>query len=217
MADPDLKLKASKKTKLMNLEIDGAKQKVTVRQLWKYNWTAVSGVPAWTSKQKTTFHKKIEKAIRKSWSGKFILQVTGKSKFAKAMSGKTLTVIFDVDPVSSGAHYTVNAKKIKPGDWSGSSVEPSSQVINIDTEDMNPEQKPDAPKGMKQTVAAHEFGHAIKAANWTDEYWASHKFTKDVKSIMHSGTKLRKRHADHVVSELSKMIPDTTFKVKSIK
>jgi len=217
MADAGPALKKKKKTKLFDLEIDGVKQTVWVRQLWTYKWQAKSGMPAWDAKQKKTFHAQIEAAIRKTWSGKFVLEATGTSSFAKAMAGKTLTVYFDVDSVTSGAHYTVIANKIPVGTWSGSKVSPSKMVITIDTEDMKPEKKKGSAKGDKQTVASHEFGHAIKAAGWSDEYKAGHVNKADVRSIMNVGSKVRKRHGAHICAELSKMIPNTTFTVKSVK
>lgn len=217
MADASAALKARKKTKLFNLEIDGTKQTVWVRQFWAYKWQVASGLPPWTTKQKNTFHKQIEAAIRKTWSGKFVLEASGTSDFAQAMKGKALTVYFDVDPVTSGAHYTVIANKIPAGKWSGSKVSPSKMTIVIDTEDMKPEKKKGAPAGEKQTVASHEFGHAIKAAGWSDEYKPGHVHKKDTRSIMNVGSRVRKRHAGHICSELSKIIPNTTFSVKSIK
>jgi len=216
------KLDFKKKTKRMDFEICGAKATIVVRQYWAYTYTTKSGASAWTSKGKKKFHTEIEKIIHKAWCGKFILEVTGTSDFAKYVKGKKFTVYFDVDPKSSGAHWAVTAVKVPKGQFNGSVVNWSQQKMTLDTEDMNEVDKGGGP-GVKQSGAGHEFGHALGnskhagASGHGDEYKDTSAYKAHKKSIMHSGMTLKKRHADYLVTELNKMIPDTTFAVKSVK
>ncbi|MEX0320426.1 MAG: hypothetical protein AB3N21_20930 [Ruegeria sp.] len=222
MGDKAIDLVHKKKTKRMDFRIDGKKGQVWVRQTWNYVYVTKKKASKWTPKEKKDFHVAIEKTIRKAWNGKFVLTVKGKSEFAAHYKGKTLTVHFDVDPVSSGAHWTVTAAKIPKGDFHGSKVNWGKQTIELDTEDMNPAKKKGAPKGVTQDPAAHEFGHAIgnatgSPAGHADEYKKTSAYKHHKKSIMNVGMKVKKRHADYLVIELNKIIPDTTFVVKSVK
>ncbi len=218
---PD-KLDFKKKTKRMDFEVLGSKKTIWVRQYWNYVYSTKNGASDWTSKEKKKFHKAIEKVIRKAWSGKFILEVSGDSDFAKYFEDKTFKVKFDVDPKSAGAHWKVNAVKVPKGCFNGSVVNWSKQEMTLDTEDMNEVDKGGGP-GVKQSGAAHEFGHAVGnskhkgASGHGDEYKKTSAYKAHKKSIMHSGMKVKKRHADYLVSELNKIIPDTRFKVKSVK
>jgi len=210
---PPKKMDYSRKTKRMDFELTGANQKIWVRQYWKYVFKTKGKVSKWTSKEQKDFHKETEKIIRKAWGGKFILEVSGTSDFAKFFAGKTFTVMFDVDPRKKGKHWTATVTKIPKGGSSVSSVLWSKQEITLDTEDLQPADK-GAGGGVKMDVAAHEFGHTI---GQPDEYKATNSFHTHKKSIMNRGNEVKKRHAKHLVDELNKMIPDTTFSVKSVK
>lgn len=216
------KVNFKKKNKRMDFYIFGDHAQIWVQQFWTYQYSEKGGASKWTAKEKKDFHKEIEKVIRKAWGGKFKLEVSGKSEFAQYYAGKQFTVNFDVDPKSAGAHWTVKAIKIPKGGFNGSWVNWSKQEMQLDTEDAREINKGGG-KGVKQSGAAHEFGHAIGNSKHADgvthgdEYKASSAFKAHKKSIMHSGMKLKKRHADFLVKELSKVIPDTTFKVKAVK
>jgi peptidoglycan hydrolase-like protein with peptidoglycan-binding domain len=210
---PPKKTDYTLKTKRMDFELTGANQKIWVRQYWGYVFKTKGTVSKWTSKEKKDFHKETEKIIRKAWGGKFVLDVSGSSDFAKFFAGKPFTVFFDVDPRKKGKHWTANVIKIPKGSSNTSKVNWSKQEITLDTEDLQPADK-GAGGGVKMDVAAHEFGHAI---GQPDEYkdTSSHKHHK--KSIMNRGNEVKKRHAKHLVDELNKMIPDTAFSIKSVK
>jgi putative peptidoglycan binding protein len=216
------KLDFKNKTQRMDFEIKGSNKTIWVRQYWAYTYTTKSGASAWTSNGKKNFHKELEKVIRKAWSGKFVLSVSGTSEFAKYFKDQTFDVKFDVDPKSSGAHWAVKAVKVPKGQFNGSVVNWSKREMTLDTEDMNEIDKGGGP-GVKQSGAAHEFGHALGnskhagASGHGDEYKNTSAYKAHKKSIMHSGMKLKKRHADHLVTELNKMIPNTQFSVKSVK
>lgn len=207
------KMDYSLKTKRMDFELTGSNQKIWIRQNWDYVYKTKGKVSKWTAKEKKDFHMETEKIIRKSWGGKFVLEVTGTSDFAKYFKGKTFTVFFDVDPRKKGKHWTVFAIKIPKGGSNTSKVNWGKQEITLDTEDLKPADK-GAGGGVKMDVAAHEFGHAI---GQPDEYKASNAFHTHKKSIMNRGNEVKKRHAKHLVEQLNKMIPNTTFSVKSVK
>lgn len=217
MAEPKPKvpkiLYYKRKAKRMDFELMGKKQKIWIRQYWKYVYSTKGAVKKWTPKEKKDFHKATEKIIRAAWSGKFVLEVAGTSEFATYFKGKTFSVHFDVDPRKVGNHWTVFAIKIPKGGSNGSKVNWSKQEITLDTEDLQPADK-GAGDGVEMDVAAHEFGHAI---GQPDEYKATSAFKAHRKSIMNRGNQVKKRHAAHLVKELNKMIPDTTFSVKSVK
>ncbi len=203
----------TKKTKRMNFHVLGDRRMILVRQYWKYNYSEKKGASKWTSKEKKAFHKNIEKVIRAAWGGKFVLDVDGDSDFAKYYDKKPFSVKFDIDPKNSGAHWTIQAIKIPKGGFSRSWVNWGKQTIQLDTEDMVEVNKGGG-TGVTQSGAAHEFGHTIKSP---DEYIGItfHRFQK--KSIMHSGMKIKKRHAKYLVDQLNKMIPGTKFKVTKVK
>ncbi|WP_299148569.1 hypothetical protein [uncultured Tateyamaria sp.] len=210
-----------KKTKRMDFSVLGSKGQIWVQQFWSYNYTTKGGATAWTSKEKKDFHKEIERVIRKAWNGKFVLSVSGTSDFANYFKDKPFVVKFDIDPKTSGAHWKVTAVKVPKGKFNGSVVNWGKQEMTLDTED-TVEVNKGGGKGVKQSGAAHEFGHAIgnskhSPAGHGDEYKSSSAFKDHKKSIMHSGMTIKKRHADYLVIELNKMIPDTTFSVKSVK
>ncbi|MDP5218776.1 peptidoglycan-binding protein [Ruegeria sp. 2205SS24-7] len=200
------------KTKRMDFELTGSKQQIWVRQNWDYVYKTKGKVSKWTSKEKKDFHIETEKIIRKSWGGKFVLDVSGTSDFAKYFAGKKFTVFFDVDPRKKGKHWTVFAMKIPKGGSNVSKVNWGKQEITLDTEDLQPANK-GAGDGVKMDVAAHEFGHAI---GQPDEYKKSNAFHHHKKSIMNLGNQVKKRHAKHLVEQLNKMIPNTSFSVKSV-
>lgn len=207
------KIDYTRKTKRMDFELTGANQKIWIRQYWDYVYKTKGKVKKWTKQEKKDFHTETEKIIRKAWGGKFVLEASGTSDFAKYFKGKTFTVYFDVDPRKKGKHWTANVTKIPKGGSNVSKVKWSSQVIILDSEDLQPADK-GAGGGVKMDVAAHEFGHTL---GQPDEYKASNAFHSHKKSIMNLGNEVKKRHAKHLVEELSKMIPDTTFSVKSVK
>jgi len=166
----------------------------------------------WSRQEKIDFHKATEKIIRKAWGGKFVLEVSGESEFAVYFKGKTFTVFFDVDPRKKGTHWTVFAIKLPLGGSNTSKVNWTKQEITLDSEDLQPSDK-GAGVGVKMDITAHEFGHTNVEP---DEYLATNAYKAQKKSIMNLGNQVKKRHAKHLVEELSKIVPNTKFSVKSI-
>ena len=64
--------------------------------------------------------------------------------------------------------------------------------------------------GQRRHLAYGPAGHG-------DEYPDSSPYKDEKESMMNIGSELKKRHADHLILELNKIIPDTTFAVKDIK
>ncbi|MEM6618815.1 MAG: LysM peptidoglycan-binding domain-containing protein [Pseudomonadota bacterium] len=205
----------------MTINVMGKKKLIFVQQRWQYNWLTGGKVSKWTANEKKNYHNNIDKAIWAKWSGKYVLSVSGDSDFARAFATTEFDVSFDIKRVSSGGHWNVNVTKIPKGDWKGSKVNWTTQTITLDSEDHVAVVK-DAATGTKQKGAVHEFGHAIGNTSHiehmhADEYKDASAYKADIKSMMNCGMELRKRHADHLISELNKMIPKTTWKVKAIK
>jgi len=222
---PDLKsikLQFKKDMPRMSIAVDGKKQLVFVQQKWEYIFNEASGVSKWQPKEKKNFHNKVDKAIWAKWSGRYQLAVGGTSDFAKALKGKIFKVSFDIKYVKSGGHWKVTVTKIPKGGFKTSKVNWGTQTIQLDTEDVKPLEREDKDGGKhKQTPAAHEFGHAVGNSKFGgamhgDEYPEASTYKEEYSSMLNIGSQLKKRHADHLVSELNKMIPNTTFVVKSV-
>lgn len=145
----------------MSIDVDGPKALIFVQQKWAYEYTKQSLATKWTSAQKKKFHKDVDGAIWKAWSGKFKIKVEGKSLFAKAFKDTIFKVNFDIKSVTSGAHWVVNVTKIAVGGGHESSwVDWSNQEIKLDTLDTVFKIRTKEGKQFKQVTAAHEFGHA---------------------------------------------------------
>ena len=78
-------------------------------------------------------------------------------------------------------------------------------------------------KKYENLPAAHEFGHAVGNSKHAasghghgDEYKDGSDYKEERASMMNWGTELKKRHADHIIWELNKIIPNTRFEVKSV-
>ena len=215
--------KYSKNLPRMSIDIDATKSLIFVQQKWAYVFVEKSGVSKWTSKEKKDFHNAADKAIWARWSGKFKLTCSGKSDFARAYKDTVFDVSFDIKYVKSSGHWTVTVTKVPKGSKSPtSSVNWTDQTIALDSEDTKlKDLLGTGKKKDKQSPFAHEFGHAVGnskhgPAAHGDEYKSSSANFADKKSMMNIGNQLRKRHADHLVMELDKMIKDTTWTVKSV-
>ncbi|MBB94777.1 MAG: hypothetical protein CML68_09265 [Rhodobacteraceae bacterium] len=207
----------------MSIDVNGDKALIFVQQKWEYTFVEQAGVSKWTSKEKTDFHTAADKSIWARWSGKFKLTCTGKSDFARAFKDTVFNVSFDIKNVKSGGHWKVTVTKVPKGSKSPtSSVNWGNQTIKLDSEDTKLKDLLKTGKDKdKQSPFAHEFGHAVGnskhgPAAHGDEYKAGAANFADKKSMMNIGTELRKRHADHLIGELNKMIKDTTWTVKSV-
>ena len=220
--EKDITNAVSKNMPRMSIDISGPKKLIFVQQKWAYTYANSGGTSNWTNKQKSDFHTNVDKAIWAKWSGKYTISVSGKSDFAKVYCDTDFQVSFDIKKVGSGGHWAVNVTKIPTGTNKTSSVDWGGQIIELDTEDTVLRVRDRGGKKFKQVPAAHEFGHAVGNSKFGpaahgDEYTVGNAYLAEKKSMMNVGSQLKKRHADHIILELNKMIKDTTFKVKSVK
>ncbi|MEM8577875.1 MAG: LysM peptidoglycan-binding domain-containing protein [Pseudomonadota bacterium] len=208
----------------MSISIDAPKALIFVQQKWQYVFVEKDAtVSKWTSKEKTKFHNDADKIIWKRWSGKFKITCAGTSDFARVYKDTVFNTNFDIKRVTSSGHWTVTVTKVPAGSKSPqSSINWGTQVVNLDSEDMAKRDLRGTGKDKdKFDPVAHEFGHTAGNSKFGpaargDEYPAGHANFLDKASIMNIGNQVRKRHADHLILMLNKMIKDTTWSVKSV-
>jgi hypothetical protein len=204
------------------LDIDTDAGHVFMQQRWNYTWRVAPGQPPWTATEKSDFHKQADKHIWASWSNRTTLSVSGSSSFAKKHKTKGVAINVDIRRVTAKEHWNVEVLKIAPKGFRTSHIIWSTRHIKLDTNDFNARVNcVGTPRVChKQVPVAHEFGHT--AGNTVvlgrgDEYKASSPHVKDRSSIMNIGDQLRARHFQTIIDELNKMIPGTSFSVKSIR
>lgn len=204
-----------------DIDIDTITGQVFLQQKWNYKWILGPVMSVWTATEKTNFHNRADKYIWAAWSKRATLGVSGTSSFSRTHSSKGVPINLDIRRVTSGEHWNVNVKKIAASAFERSNVVWSRRIINLDTNDFKTRINClGVPRVChKQKPVAHEFGHA--AGNTAvlgrgDEYKTGHAHVNDHASIMNAGSQLRSRHFQTILDELNKMIPGTTFSVKSI-
>ena len=207
----------TRKTDRMDIIIEPYRQTILVQQRWMYQWNTDT---SWSYDEKRTFHNKADQLIWQNWSGHFKVRVEGKSDFAQSYTHKDFTVNFDIKWVLSNPHWEVFVRKIPPGDFHTSSVRWGARQIQLDTEDLVVVARTKNGNSYHQYPVAHEFGHAagnsIYATTHGDEYGSSSPYYEDRSSIMNVGSELRIRHADYLIQELDKMVPETSFSIYNV-
>ncbi|MGB1312306.1 hypothetical protein [Bizionia paragorgiae] len=209
------------KTERMDITVDLGSSVVFIQQKWKYNWKTSPKVTAWSYVEKKEFHNKADKLLWSGWSNRYTLKVSGSSNIAKKYNRKELQVNFDIKWVLNSEHWTVQVKKIETGKFNTSSVNWTSRLINLDTEDLKVVTRTKNKKAYKQYPISHEFGHAIGNTSHikgmhSDEYKTTSSFNIDLQSRMNIGDTLRRRHIDYIITELNKMIPNTVFSIHQL-
>ena len=202
------------------IDLDTTAGRIFLQERWLYCWLRAPGQPEWTLEEKRAFHTRADKAIWAAWSNRVAMNVDGTSHFAKCFKGKPIPINLDIRWVTSKGHWTVNVTKVAKGTFRQSNVEWNNHVINLDTEDFSTRTFEHGDKKETQIPVAHEFGHTIgntAVLDRGDEYRDGNVNQNDHGSIMNEGHHLRERHFRTIIEELDKMIPDTTFSVRSIK
>jgi len=194
---------------------------IFIQQKWKYNWKISSKVSPWTYVEKKAFHETADNLLWQQWSKHYKLKVSGSSAVSKKYKSNEFDVNFDIKWVTANEHWSVNVKKIEKGKFNTSSVNWTSKVINLDTEDLKIKKRKRGKKIYKQYPLSHEFGHAIGNTSHitgmhSDEYKPTSSFNLDLYSRMNIGNTLRKRHIDYIIIELNKIIPNTTFSIHKL-
>lgn len=203
------------------IDIDTTAGRVFLQERWLYHWVHDPKVNAWTEAEKTAFHNRADTQIWAICSNRVRLEARGTSTLARRFRGRGIPINLDIRRVTAAPHWNVTVTKIPPADFKVSSVIWVTRQINLDSNDFGAVQRcRGAPKRcFNQVPVAHEFGHA--AGNTAtlgrgDEYKAGHSHANDFASIMNIGSRLRDRHFRTIVDEMNKMVPDTTFQVKTI-
>ncbi len=208
-----------KKTDWCVIDIDTTNGRIFLQQKWKYHWTVVTGLPAWTYSEKKDFHSRADRNIWAAWSNRVKINVTGSSTFARRYRAG-VPINLDVRWVLADEHWNVNVWKIPPDAFRTSNVIWDRKIINLDTNDFVTRKicRLGRSSCTSQVPVAHEFGHAAgntKVLGRGDEYPDTSKHRADQSSIMHSGNQLRDRHFRTILDQMNTMMPDTTFSVRS--
>ena len=197
--------------------------RIFFQQRWKYAWQVRTPLKGWTLAEKRAFHRTVDQQIWASWSNKVTISVTGASDFAKKFAGTSLPINLDVRWVLKDEQWNVTAWKVPDSEMPHNTVEWNSRVITLHTSKLKPYEACNnaTPKvcsvGFKSVP--HEFGHAFGNTSTLgrgDEYASTSAHLGDSDSILNIGKQLRERHFTTLLEEMNKMLPDTTFAVKSI-
>ena len=202
------------------IDIDTTVGRIFLQQRWQYLWLLQPPLSNWTHTEKRDFHNRADREIWAAWSNRASLNVTGSSTVARRFRGRGLPINLDIRWVTAKPHWRVHVMKLPSGQFRTSSVRWTARLINLDTNDFSTRTiGTGTPTVTTQVPVAHEFGHAAgntAVLSRGDEYKSTSPNKGDQASIMHSGHQLRNRHFRTILDEMNKMIPDTTFSVRSL-
>lgn len=225
-----------KKTLFFDLEIIESTSQILITQRWKLVEASTLSLSVIER-----FKQKTKNIIETLWNYKFWVKVKGESAFAKKHEKTTFEVRFQIEWVSSNAHWQVT---LSPQS-STSSVNWVRRIISLDIFDIEPQRKRNAPSSLKQYTVAHEFGHTIgnvrgyrpspffsvwklpyslQRIDHDDEYplredssmakienQRRERFFIDKESIMNVGNEVRARHSDYIILELNTLMYGADF------
>jgi hypothetical protein len=204
------------------IDIDTKVGRIVLLERWQYHWLVSPPYRRWTPAEMQAFHKKVAREIQAAWSNRAFLSVTGTSAFAQSFAGRSVPVFMDVRRVLAKPHWTVYVTKVPEGRNLTSTTNWTTHTIRLDSNDASPRIRCIGPVQnvcMTQVPVAHEFGHAVGNSSFVDhgdEYPGSSQHTFDLDSMMNRGLELRNRHFDHLLTELTGIMPDTTFAIGRI-
>ncbi len=204
-------------TDRMDFIIEEDCKRITIHQKWNYNFINARNTSSWTATEEKNFHVQLNALVADSWGDSFSLKVKGNSEFAKRNIKTRWKVVFDIEWVKFGEHWTVNLTKYPKGH----KIVPSrvfwgEREIKIDTNDTRTENRFRDNVSYKQQTILHEFGHAIGNVSIEgkgDEFWQRNNHYSDGNSIMNIGNQIRERHLDYVIEELNHIIPFSKFNI----
>lgn len=197
------------------VDLDTMTGRVFVQQDWYYDWRVWTGVQPWTYREKSVFHKRVDRAIWGAWSNHLFINVTGKAPF----STRRIPVNFDARWKLSGhSNYRVEAWKVPPGSSPTSPIWSEvlfGDYIRLSTAHIQPRGAGNAAGQSTSNFVTppHEFGHTIGAP---DEYnnptpSSPNPYLGDTDSIMNIGCRVRARHLALLTQTLHKMVPGAQF------
>jgi hypothetical protein len=213
----------SKQLPWCSIDVDTKAGQIIQQERWQYTWLVSPPFRRWTPAEMQAFHQKVDRVIWAAWSNRAFLSVSGASAFAKRFSGRSVPVFMDVRRVLAKGHWTVFVTKVPEGRNLTSTTNWVTRSIQLDSNDIAARVRCVGPvRGvcMTQMPVAHEFGHAVGNSRFAggggDEYPDRSQHTLDLGSMMNRGIELRNRHFDHLLAELTGIIPDTTFALASL-
>lgn len=202
------------------IDIDTTEGRVFLQERWKYTWMVRPPLRDWTLEEKRAFHNRADRSIWAAWSNRARLNATGTSDFARRFNTRGVPINLDIRWVTSNEHWNVTVWKIPENELRISNVNWNTRAIELDTNDFNTRVfNHSTGTTTRQVPVAHEFGHAVgntAVLNRGDEYKNTSPHANDHGSILHSGNQLRDRHFTTIIEELNRMIPNTTFSVRSL-
>lgn len=187
----------------------------------------LTGLIPWSLAERDIFHKECNSNIQTYLSGKIRLSVSGTSEFAIRNSRKKFTVIFCINPVTSGEHWTIHARKLGGSyqkysrvahhyeravlyQYGAGSIESRETIVSSGKRIES-----------RQVSVVHEFLHTL--TDKIDDYdqgkfphIKGSAFLDDTESVRHSGMELRNRHFEELLVSINKIIPNTSFKIEDI-
>ena len=147
----------------------------------------------WISLEKSDFVRKWQLRVKDTWGGRTLKILD---------SGKTINLEFRFE-AQIGCfmwdHWEITVTKVNK--FTTSYVVPSSNQVTLDSRDIQLTLKQG---GESQYGVTHEFGHML---GLSDEYLSDSPFSKDYKSIMHSGETIFDRHDMPYMQWLDKNLP----------
>ena len=207
------------------VDLDTDRGHVLVRQDWRYHWTNAHDVPAWTSHERSAYHRAIDKLVWRYWSFRTFVEVRSSSPHSGPLahfSGKGLTMSFDVRRVHVGGQWSVYVKKISPDFRPRPRAkvwfqERRIQMYSEDVKHVHAFRFMGDPARTSEPnfyVAPHEFGHALGygySRGDGEEREPENPFFADTTSIMNMGQEVRPRHVRLIVETLRRMAPGVEF------
>ncbi len=159
-----------------------------------------SGTHKWTTAGKTAFVNKWRTAVKSKWGNRVIKNLSGGKKVDLDFRFKTQIDGWMLD------HWEITVKKIRPGGFSQSYVNPGWGNVSLDSEDLTLVRKG---HGQRQRGVVHEFGHMLGI---NDEYLKSSPHKTDYRSIMNRGETILNRHNAPYIKWLDKKLKENGIK-----
>lgn len=208
-----------RETDWCTIDLDTTAGRVFFQQRWAYTWLPAAGQATWTLEEKREFHNRSDQAIWAIWSNRARLPVSGTSEFAKRFAKRGVPINLDVRWVLAGQHWSVKVTKVPTADFYPSQIFWNTRIVDLGSNDFRPRHFSNFKTPRTQFTVAHEFGHAL-GNTWVlkrgDEYKGGSPHSKDYRSIMHTGSELRRRHFRTIIEQLNTMIPNTTFSLAAV-
>lgn len=210
-------------------DIDLAKGHVLIRQDWKYSWRAQGGASAWTTEEKTAYHRTVDRLIWAYWSFRARLLVapltapapgTVAHELLRKFPNLGLTLSFDIRRVTIRPHWHATVTKVDPAyrPLPRAQANFSARTLILYSTDVIPHTAlryvGDRMARFGFFVTPHEFGHAMGygySRGNGEEYAPDHPCYDDVASVMNIGTAIRPRHLALVIETLGKIVPGCRF------